>query len=48
MVALPIFIAFFVLLDIAVLLDRVPDTRDPEFSLGRLSTPHPASEDKGR
>ncbi|HKC26990.1 MAG TPA: hypothetical protein VKB75_03160 [Jatrophihabitans sp.] len=33
------FLAFFIVLGVAVLLGRTPDTRDPEFSLGRVVVP---------
>jgi hypothetical protein len=43
-----LFLAFFIVLGVAVVLGRTPDTRDPEFSLGRVLAPRTASDDKGR
>jgi hypothetical protein len=43
-----IFLAFFVVLGVAVVLGRTPDTRDPEFSLGRVLAPRSASGKEGR
>lgn len=34
------FLAFFIVLGVAAALGRTPDTRDPEFSLGRVTAPH--------
>jgi hypothetical protein len=43
-----IFLAFLVVLGVAVVLGRTPDTRDPEFSLGRVLAPRTASGGEGR
>jgi hypothetical protein len=43
-----ILLAFFVVLGVAVLLGHVPDTRDPDFSLGKLLAPRRAPNDEGR
>jgi hypothetical protein len=37
-----LFLAFFIVLGVAVVLGRTPDTRDPEFSLGRVVVPRAA------
>ncbi len=41
-------LVLLVVLGAAVLLGRTPDTRDPEFSLGRVVAPHAASDEKSR
>jgi hypothetical protein len=34
-----VFLAFFLVLGVAVVLGRTPDSRDPDFALGRVLTP---------
>jgi hypothetical protein len=43
-----IVLGFFVLLGAAALLGRTADTRDPEYSLGRVLAPRAASDATGR
>jgi hypothetical protein len=41
-------LALLIVLGAAVLLGCTPDTRDPEFSLGKVLEPHAASDEKSR
>jgi hypothetical protein len=43
-----VILALFIVLDVVVLLGLTPDTRDPEYSLGRVVAPRTASDRKGR
>ena len=43
-----IFLAVVILLGVAVLLGRTPDTRNSEFSVGKLIAPRAASDAKSR
>jgi hypothetical protein len=47
MVAL-ILLGVLLVLDVAAWLGRLPDTRDPEYSLGRVTAPWTASGAKSR
>ena len=46
--ALLIVLGFLALLGVAVLAGRTADTRDPEYSLGRVLAPRAASDAQGR
>jgi hypothetical protein len=43
-----IFLAILILAGVAVLLGRTPDTRNSEFSVGKLIAPRAASDAKSR
>jgi hypothetical protein len=43
-----LFLAFILVLDAAVFLGRGFDSRDPEFSLGRMLTRRRGDDDEGR
>ena len=46
--ALLILLAFFVVLGVAAVSGHVADTRDPDYSLGRLLAPRTRTGDQGR
>lgn len=44
MTAALIFLAFLIVMGVLVVLGRTPDTRDPEYSIGRVLAPRAASD----
>ena len=42
------FLGFFVVLSVLVLLGHGADSRDPEYSLGKVVAPRPASDNNSR